>query len=142
MRLSRNGRSAPHGLTFAEDTPPPTFCLRSPYLPIIIMGMNPVTIPFVLNDRNLLRLLRAAARETSRVFMTSHAKQRMRQRRITPTQVYDCLRKGVITEPAHVNIHGHWQCTLMRRNAGDEVCVAAALERNDNGDWIAVVTVF
>ncbi len=112
------------------------------YIPIIIIGVNSVTIPFVLNDRNLLRLLRAAARDTSRVFMTSHAKQRMRQRKITPTQVYDCLRKGAITEPAHVNIHGHWQCTLMRRNAGDDVCVAAALERNDDGDWVAVITVF
>jgi hypothetical protein len=119
-----------------------TFSLRFPHQPIIIMGMKPVMIPFALNDRNLLRLLRAAAGDTSRVFMTSHAKQRMRQRKITPTQVYDCLRKGVITEPAHVNIHGHWQCTLMRRNSGDEVCVAAALERNDDGDWVAVVTVF
>ena len=106
------------------------------------MGMTPVMIPFALNDRNLLRLLRAAAGNTSRVFVTSHAKQRMRQRKITSTQVYDCLRKRVITEPAHANIHGHWQCTLMRPNAGDEVCVAAALERKDDGDWAVVVTVF
>lgn len=99
-------------------------------------------IPFRLNDENMRRLLREAASDTSRVFITTHAKQRMRQRRITPTQVYDCLRNGAISEPAHLNIKGHWQCTLLRRHAGDEISVAAALERNDDGNWIAVLTVY
>ena len=32
-----------------------------------------------------------------------------------------------------MNIHGHSQWTLTRRNAGDEVRVAVALERAENG---------
>jgi len=76
------------------------------------------------------------------VFFTPHSKKRMRERKITPSQVYDCLRNGLVTEPAHTNLHGHWQCTLTRRNAGDDVRVAAALERLDDGNWIAVITVF
>lgn len=66
----------------------------------------------------------------------------MRERKITPTQVYECLRRGAVSEPAHLNIHGNWQCTLTWRHAGEEITAAAALERDDNGDWVAVVTVY
>lgn len=87
-------------------------------------------------------MIREAAGDSARVFFTPHARKRMKQRKITPTQIYDCLRSGIICESAHVNIHGHWQCTLTRRHAGDEVTVAAALERDANGEWVAVITVY
>jgi hypothetical protein len=111
-------------------------------LPIIIMGMVSSPTPFRLNDQSLRRLISDAAGDTSRVFFTAHSKQRMKERKISPTQVYDCLRNGLVTEPAHTNIHGHSQCTLTRRNAGDEVRVAVALERAENGGWVVVLTVF
>ncbi|MBN3756807.1 DUF4258 domain-containing protein [Paraburkholderia sp. Tr-20389] len=106
------------------------------------MGISIQPIPLKLNDANLQRLIREAAADTARVFFCKHAKQRMKQRRITPTQIYDCLRRGAVSEPAHMNLHGSWQCTLVWRHAGDDVSVAAALERDDEGDWIVVVTVF
>jgi hypothetical protein len=83
------------------------------------MGMHCNLLPFELNDPSLLRLIRETAADTSRVLFVRHAMKRMRQRRVTPTQVFDCLRKGLIHEPGFVNIHGHWQCTLFRRSAGD-----------------------
>jgi hypothetical protein len=106
------------------------------------MGMSTQPIVFALNDENLIRMIREAAKDTARVFFTPHAKKRMKQRRITPTQVYDCVRNGSVCEPAHVNIHGNWQCTLTRRHAGDEVTVAAALERDEDGNWVTVITVY
>lgn len=82
------------------------------------MGMSTQPIALALNDDNLRRMIREAAADTARVFVTPHGRKRMKQRRITPTQVYDCLRSGSVCEPAHINLHGHWQCTLTRRHAG------------------------
>jgi hypothetical protein len=66
----------------------------------------------------------------------------MRERTITPTQVYECLRRGSLPEPAHMNLHGNWQCTLKWRHAGDDVSAGATLERDENGHWIVAITVF
>jgi len=99
-------------------------------------------IPIPLNDANMLRIIRDLAKKTENVFIESHAKKRMRQRNITRTQVYACLLKGVIDESAHENIRGNWKCTLRHHHAGDLIRVTAAIEKDDNGDWIAVVTVF
>lgn len=64
------------------------------------MSMLDEPTPFRLNDRNLRRLIRETAQDANRVFFTSHSRQRMRQRRIDADQVLDCLRNGVVSEPA------------------------------------------
>lgn len=99
-------------------------------------------IPLPLNDANMLRIIRELAQDTGNVFIEPHARKRMKKRSITPTQVYACLRKGVIDEPAHENIRGNWKCTLRHQHAGDLVRLVAVLEKDEAGDWIAVVTVF
>jgi hypothetical protein len=99
-------------------------------------------IPIPLNDTNMLRLVRELAKDSSNVFIEPHAKKRMKQRQITRTQVMACLQKGVIDESAHENIRGNWKCTLRHHHAGDLVRVTAAIEKDDEGNWIAVVTVF
>lgn len=106
------------------------------------MGMSTEPLPFKLNDANLQRLIRETAANTACVLITAHAKRRMRERKITPTQIYDCLRRGNVSEPAHVTAKGDWQCTLTRRHAGDEIAVVTVLARDENGDWVVVVTVF
>jgi hypothetical protein len=106
------------------------------------MGMPTEPTPFRLNDQSLRRLIADTAKDASRVSTTPHADTRMIQRHITLAQVLDCLRNGLVSEPAHTNIRGNWQCTLTRRNAGEKVSVAAAIERAEDGDWIIVVTVF
>lgn len=68
--------------------------------------------PLPLNDANMLRLIRELAQNSLNVFIEPHAKKRMKQRRITLTQVLACLSQGVIDEPAHENIRGNWKCTL------------------------------
>ena len=66
----------------------------------------------------------------------------MRQHSITPTQVYARLRNRVIDESEHENIRGNWKCTLRHQHAGDLVRLVAVVEKDQAGDWIAVVTVF
>lgn len=90
----------------------------------------------------MLRIIRELSQDSGNVFYEPHAKKRMRERKITPTQILACLRKGVIDEPAHENIRGNWKCTLRHQHAGDLVRLVAAIEKDDGGDWIAVVTVF
>ena len=99
-------------------------------------------IPLPLNDVNMLRLIREIAHNTENIFIEPHAKKQMKRRRITPTQVYACLRAGVIDEHAHENIRGNWKCTLRHQHAGDLVRVVAAIEKDADGNWIAIVTVF
>lgn len=105
------------------------------------MGMAE-SIPLRMSDAAMLRIIRRLAQDSCNVFVTAHARKRMKQRRITLMQVLSCLRKGSIGEPAHQDISGSWKCTMTYRWAGDEISVAAALQRDEDGDWIAVVTVF
>lgn len=101
---------------------------------------KPIQLP--INDANMIRIIRELAQKSENVFIEPHAMKRMKQRNITPTQVYACLRKGVIDESAHANIRGNWKCTLRHQHAGDLVRLTAVIEKDENGDWIAVVTVF
>jgi hypothetical protein len=104
------------------------------------MGMGTVQ-PLQPSDAGFLKKLRTIAKDSHRVVLTKHAKQRMRQRRINQRQVMECLRKGRICEPVHLTIHGDWKATLEHRYAGDVVRVAVAIERQDDGELAVVVTV-
>lgn len=94
-----------------------------------------------LSDAGFIRKLRAIAKDSHRVVLTPHAKQRMKKRRINMRQVLDCLRKGRVYEPAHLTIHGDWKATLEHHCAGDMVRVAVAIEKQEDGDLAVVVTV-
>ena len=104
------------------------------------MGM-PTVQPMQPSDTGFLRKLRAIAKDSHRVVLTKHAKQRMKQRRVNYRQVMECLCKGHIAEPAHLSIHGDWMATLEHRYAGDVVRVVVAIERQEDGELAVVVTV-
>lgn len=112
-------------------------CAREP---INYMGMAKVA-PLRLSDAGFVRKVRAIAKDSYRVVVTRHARQRMKQRRIDMHQVMECLRKGIIFEPAHLTIDGDWKATLEHRCAGDVVRVAVAIERQADGELAVVVTV-
>ncbi|MCR4303266.1 MAG: DUF4258 domain-containing protein [Gallionella sp.] len=97
--------------------------------------------PLPLSDASFLKRLRAIAKDSHRVYLTPHAKQRMAQRRVNLRQVLECLRKGRICEPAHLTIQGDWKATLEHQYAGDMVKVAVAIEKQEDGDFAVVVTV-
>ena len=104
------------------------------------MGMGTVQ-PLRLSDAGFLKKLRAIAKDSDRVVLTKHAKQRMRQRRINQRQILECLRNGRIREPAHLTIHGDWKATVEHQYAGDTVRVVVAIERQEDGELAVVVTV-
>lgn len=106
------------------------------------MGMPKSNIvPLAMNDQMLSRKIAEVAKDSSRVFVTDHAKKRMRQRGILRTQVDKVLMTGKVVEHAHRNIHGNWQCTLEAIIAGDRIKIPVALEDASNGDSIIVITV-
>lgn len=98
-------------------------------------------LPFALNDANFLKRLRLAAADTSRIVTVAHAVKRMKQRKVTPNQVVECLRKGTVSEPAHLTQYGDWQASISHRCGGDTVSVAVVLEMKENGDYCIVITV-
>jgi Domain of unknown function (DUF4258) len=100
-----------------------------------------IPLPFALNDANFLKRLRLAASDSARIVVVAHAKARMRERNINLGQVVQCLQKGSISEPAHLTPFGDWKATVTHRSAGDNISVAVALEKRNNGDYCIVVTV-
>lgn len=103
--------------------------------------MNVSPLPFVLNDANFLKRLRAAAADSARVTVTEHAAKRMKQRKVSFAQVVQCLQKGVIREPTALTQYGDWKATVGYRLAGDDVQVAVVIERDASKDWCVVITV-
>lgn len=98
-------------------------------------------LPFILNDANFLKRLHLAAADTARIVTMPHAVKRMKQRKVTLNQVVECLRKGMVSEPAHLTPFGDWKATISHCYGGDSVSVAVVLEMKDNGDYCIVITV-
>lgn len=75
------------------------------------------------------------------LFLTDHAKLRMKERKVSSKQVYECIAKGGIDEPAHITAHGDWAATVGYFTGGDYIKVAVAISKDDKGDLIVVITV-
>lgn len=92
------------------------------------------------SSAQLQKHIRAVAADTSRVFITVHAKGRMRQRRISIHEVYECLRQGVLRRTPEPNpAKGSLECRMERYVAGRECAVVVALD--DEQPDLLVVTV-
>ena len=104
------------------------------------MVSKPLRVP--LSGQMALKMIRAAAVDSSRVFLTHHANARMRERRITLTQVLRCLQRGRLSEgPAPDAMKGGWKCTVEHDTAGEKIGVAVGIESMQSGG-IVVITVF
>jgi hypothetical protein len=75
----------------------------------------------------------------ARTHARTHARTRMRKRSITSDQVLEVLRRGSIApgENPAPDIYGNWKATLRKNVAGEEVNVAAALDKG-----VVVITVY
>lgn len=89
---------------------------------------------------NAKQLIVEIAKDSSRIFYTTHAEKRMKQRKITRSQVQRCLQHGQITEGPCRDIHGKWCLTLEAFSAGEPVAVVAALDKDSNGNMIIIIT--
>ncbi len=66
--------------------------------PIIFIGMVPKANLIDLSSHMALRIIRTAAADSANVILTKHASAQMQKRKITMTQLLQCLRKGLISE--------------------------------------------
>lgn len=103
------------------------------------MGMGTVQ-QFKPSNPVFLQRIRQIAADSGRIIITKHAKQRMRQRRISLTQVIECLLKGRVVENAHIDIDGDWTGKIEHQYAGDRISVAVAIDgRQHRGEDMAIV---
>lgn len=96
-------------------------------------------VPLRMNDATALKVLREIARDSANVVFTHHARQRMRQRKITPAQVLACLQRGIVSEPVTLDVYGNWKLTVSQRVSGKNLDVAVAI---DVPSRAIVITVF
>lgn len=94
---------------------------------------------FTLTRPKALALVRELAADSGNVVFTNHALKRMRQRRVTPKAVIECLLKGVISEGPVLGIKGTWELAIERMGAGRKLRAACAI---DLPERLILVTVY
>lgn len=96
-------------------------------------------VPFEMKPQAFLDRVRKLSASSANVVFSSHARARMRKRSITSDQVLEVLRRGSIApgENPAPDIYGNWKATLRKNVAGEEVNVAAALDKG-----VVVITVY
>jgi len=97
-------------------------------------------VAFRMTDARAKQLLEQIASCSSNVIFTRHALTRMKQRKITPPQVLNCLKKGTITESPYLEPPGYWKMTVERYVAGGSIGCAVALDCTEEKS--IVITVF
>lgn len=95
-----------------------------------------------LSPAGARQLLAQLATDSSRVFFTDHAEDRMHERAITRAQVLRCLRHGTIVEGPARDTHGKWVMNMEVMSAGDVLRVVTALDNDGNGNLVLVITTY
>lgn len=88
------------------------------------------------------RLLDTITQDSSRIDFTTHARDRMRERGFTTSQVLCCLKHGRIVEGPARDVKGNWKLNIQGLSAGDVLTCVVALDHDQRGDHAIVVTVF
>ena len=81
------------------------------------------------SDRQLERHIRQSAKDSTRVFYTTHARKRMRQRHVNDPMVLEVLRLGSLALPPEPDMkHPGLLCRMQRFVAGMQVAVVVYVE--------------
>jgi hypothetical protein len=84
--------------------------------------------------------IRRVAQDSSRVFLTQHAQDRMLQRSVSDVQVLECLRSGLIERPAQIDASsGAVKCKVEHFGSARNLAVVVGLDDEDPD--LVVVTV-
>lgn len=86
--------------------------------------------------------LREFAKDTSKIKLSKHARERMKERCISFKQIICCFEHGDITEGPYPNTRGDCQLNVSVRTAGEYITTAVAIKITENGDFSVVVTTF
>lgn len=85
--------------------------------------------------------IRNVAKNTGSVIITKHASVRMKQRRVSSQEIYECLRNGVMRRVPEPNEKTKsLECLMERYVAGRELGIIVAI--CDEDPDVVVVTVF
>lgn len=80
------------------------------------------------SNPQLSKHIRFIAKNTVSVFITDHAKVRMKQRKVTSQEVYECLQLGqIFREPEENKEKGSFECLMERYVSGRQLGVVVAL---------------
>lgn len=104
--------------------------------------MGDKVVQFDLTAARALEILRAVSKDSSRVFFTDHADRQMAKRKIGRTQVLRCLQRGRIVENPFRSLKGSWEMAVEAVAAGSTVHVACALDKDEKGDFIIVISAY
>lgn len=97
---------------------------------IKIMGDN--TWHAFTGNAQIQAHIRRIAKNSSHVFFTRHALERMKQRTISDVQVLDCLRNGVIQRPPTEDVNnGFLKCRMEHFGSARNLAVVVGLDPND-----------
>jgi hypothetical protein len=89
----------------------------------------------------LSKHIRTVAKNTISVVITDHAKVRMRQRKVSSQEVYECLQHGqILREPEGNEEKGSLECLMERYVCGRQLGIIVAL--CDEDPDLIVVTIF
>lgn len=95
-----------------------------------------------LKEGHARQLISEIIKDSSRISFSIHARKRMRQRKISITQILCCLKHGIFIEKPYRDIKtGDWKMTLEQVSAGDVIKVAMIFQKNEGGETILIVTV-
>lgn len=93
------------------------------------------TAHLILND--------IASNHSERVIITNHADGRMKGRNISIRQVFNCLKNGRFKdEPNWNNSAKNWQMTIETIAAGNSIGLAVAIDTDDKGNKIIIITAY
>ena len=93
------------------------------------------------SNSQLEKLIRNTAKDTKTVVITVHAGVRMRRRKVSSLEIYECLQNGNIRQQPEPNdAKGSLECRMERYVAGRNIAVVAAI--CDEDPDVIVVTVF
>lgn len=84
--------------------------------------------PTQLSATAAARVIAEMAADPARVIYSAHAEQRMLERGITPVEVLDCIKKGLITEGPFINLRSSWQMRSTRKAHQRTLHVVSAIE--------------
>jgi Domain of unknown function (DUF4258) len=98
---------------------------------------KPVHLSF--SKPKALALVRELAGDSSNIIFSPHASKRMKQRRVTPKMVLQCLLFGVIVEGPVLSLKGTWELAMQRMAAGERLRVALAI---DLPSRLIIITVY
>lgn len=109
----------------------------------VMSNVTPMELPEEQPDQLskpvALRKVREIAAISERVFFRNHARRRMKERDITTTHVFHCLKLGFVEHDPYLNENGNWEFNVIGRVAGTQIVVGVEI------DWpqeLIVITTF